>query len=173
MRNEDTNESPVCTVCGTEEFGDCGHLVADLDITFSECEGGALYERLFDFTTALEIVFAANRSQDFQSNFGFYARILGGLWHEVQDDAAGGPENIVVTGPIFLKLLIELLRDAGADEYQGPVIIDGGPGNSTSCMLYFSKNPETTIQEAYRSSCRGDLARRRRHPQRGSSGGRR
>lgn len=149
MRNEDTNESPVCTVCGAEEFGDCGHLVADLDITFSECEGGALYEKLFDFTAALKTAFAANLSGDFQSNFGFYEKTMAKLWREVQDEAAGDMENIFVTGPIFLDLLIELLRDAGADEYPGPVVTDGGSGNSSSCRLYFSKNPEATIQEAY------------------------
>ena len=43
MHDENIGEEPKCVICGSSE--DCEHLVACIDRTFAECEGGALCDR--------------------------------------------------------------------------------------------------------------------------------
>ena len=47
--NEDTGEEISCNICGATEYWDCGHLVASLDRSFCECQGGELYDRIPSF----------------------------------------------------------------------------------------------------------------------------
>ena len=51
---EETGKEPTCPVCGSPDYGDCGHLVADLDRSFCECQGGELYEKMAEFLNLVE-----------------------------------------------------------------------------------------------------------------------
>ena len=55
MRVEDTDEEPKCVICGSSD--DCGHMVACIDHTYLDCDGGALYERTWDFRSEIETAF--------------------------------------------------------------------------------------------------------------------
>lgn len=125
--------------------------MADLDVTFFECEGGALSDKFHDFVDILETAFSSsvNQGQNFQTNFGFYQAHINELWRSVDNHAEGGSEDVVGDGSIFFGLIATLLLDAGANEYLGPVVIDGGPGCSSACRLFFSEAPENTVTEMY------------------------
>ena len=55
MIDEDTGEEPQCVICNSSEA--CEHLLACIDRTFGEIEGGALYDRRDAFRSAIEGVF--------------------------------------------------------------------------------------------------------------------
>jgi hypothetical protein len=57
MHNEDTDQEPTCSICGTSEYLDCGHLVANIDKTFRECLDGAMYDRDWEFRSLIEDTF--------------------------------------------------------------------------------------------------------------------
>ncbi|MHA7828916.1 MAG: hypothetical protein ACX93P_15295, partial [Roseovarius sp.] len=55
--NADTGEDVVCPICNAAEYWDCGHLVASVDRSFGECQGGALCDRETEFSSLVENAF--------------------------------------------------------------------------------------------------------------------
>ena len=61
---EETGKEPTCPVCGSPDYGDCGHLVADLDRSFCECQGGELYEKMAEFLNLVEGAFLSHLTEN-------------------------------------------------------------------------------------------------------------
>lgn len=141
MRNADTNEAPRCIICGAEEFWECGHLVADFDITFNECGGGALYESFDDFVSQVEALVIKKIRNESLPVFSNYKRGLDDLIELAADKCDGDEESVDVINFEFFQLLCEVLQDNGAEEYPGSLISDGAPGQSSANRLFFGIKP--------------------------------
>ncbi len=149
MRNEDTNEAPRCPICNAEAFWECGHLVADFDITFNECSGGALHDIFDEFVSLLEELVVKKIRNFPLPAFDTYKYHLDELIELAVDECDADEENVDVIGFAFFELIAEVLQDCGAEEYSGPLILDGGPGQSSANRLFFGAMPKEIVTSAF------------------------
>ncbi|MDC1213879.1 hypothetical protein N8000_05330 [Rhodospirillales bacterium] len=145
MFNEDTGEDVVCLVCGADD--DCGHIVADIDRTFSRCSGGEFLERDREFRELIKTAFmerAANKEHTAWSEY-----YLEELWQK--SEVVDGMERhlIELHDNAFFDLLDELFLAEGAEKPDGSVIDEGGPGFTSAVSIYYGEEPKEIIDGAF------------------------
>jgi hypothetical protein len=143
---EETGEGPTCPICESPEYGDCGHLVADLDLSFGECQGGALYEKMAEFSSLIEDAFLLHLNTNTVPNSGKWE--LGELWEAANENFDPDEEYVALDSDIFQRVLIELLEDSGAFELPEGLMDTGGPGMTSSISLLFAEEPAKVIKLA-------------------------
>ena len=148
--NEDTGEDVTCPLCQSPEYWECGHLVASLDRTFCECDGGELFDREHEFREVVEMAFRAHfKAGSTSSNLPSGA--LRELWETLSpqsfEEAVEG-DGLELDGFVFQRVLIEALEDAGVIEPKGQLCDPGGPGMTSSVSLLFAKRPQDCIKKA-------------------------
>ncbi|WP_148043673.1 hypothetical protein [Paracoccus methylarcula] len=141
--NPDTGEEPICPLCGAEHYGDCGHLVADIDNTFGECLGGELYDRDGEFYDLINHDFLHHLSSKTSPSLVDFN--LQGIWEQAAAEFNDGDEDIFVDRTAFIRMLTDLLEDAGGSRYPGPLEDSEGPGMTSSITLIFASNPKEII----------------------------
>lgn len=143
---EETGKEPTCPVCGSPDYGDCGHLVADLDRSFCECQGGELYEKMAEFLSLVEGAFLSHLTENTVPNSGKWE--LDELWEATNESFDPDEEYVGLDGYIFQRVLIELLEDSGAFELPEGLMDPGGPGMTSSISLLFAEDPAMVIKLA-------------------------
>ena len=143
---EETGEEPTCPICRSPEYGNCGHLVADLDRSFGECQGGALYEKLAEFSGLVEDAFLSHLIAHTIPKAGRWE--LGELWEAANENFDPDEDDVVLDSDIFQRVLIELLEDSGAFELPEGLMDPGGPGMTSSISLLFAEDPAKVIKLA-------------------------
>jgi hypothetical protein len=143
---ESSGQEPNCPVCKSPQYGDCGHLVADLDRTFYECLGGALYEQIAEFSELVETAFQAHMSANTEPRFEKWH--LGDLWHAARESFDPDDDCVVLDGAIFQLFIMNLLEDHGAFQSQEYLIELGGPETSSAISLLFAEDPDKVIVHA-------------------------
>ena len=149
--NEDTGLPPECPFCGSP--GECQvHLVGCFDMTFGECNNGALWSQISSFEEAISKAFAAAFSKHTIAKWA--NTDIQNLWD--QSFAGFDPDDALPyleTRPFF-DLLRSTLIGAGAIEYRGPLIEDTGPGLSSLIRMLFAEDPDEAVNRAYTDICR-------------------
>jgi hypothetical protein len=143
---ENTGKKPTCPVCKSSDYWDCGHLVADLDRTFHECQGGELYERIAEFSELVENAFLAHLTEKTVPNLEKWE--LDQLWETASERFDPDEEYVALDGDVFQRVLIELLEDCGAFELPEGLIDPGGPGMTSWISLLFAEEPAKAIKLA-------------------------
>jgi hypothetical protein len=144
MHDEDTGEEPRCVICGS--LDDCEHLVACIDRTFGECEGGALYYRDGEFWSKIEMAFIVALKSGIEKKW--HRGELEELWDYARNENDVEEKYVGLDKFAFIRLLVELLEDAGAIRRPGAWVTDGGPGMSSSYSLLYAEKPNAVIGEA-------------------------
>ena len=144
--NEDTGEEVACPICGALEYWDCGHLVASLDRSFCECQGGELYDRMSEFSSILESAFLPHLKQG--SAPDIKGLDLEELWKVARQNFDPNYDDVDLDGFIFQRVVIELLREAGAYYLPGSLMDPGGPGMTSSISVLFAEEPARVIEKA-------------------------
>tara|TARA_Y100001968_G_scaffold245982_1_gene230157 strand:+ start:1101 stop:1580 length:480 start_codon:yes stop_codon:yes gene_type:complete len=143
--NEDTGEEAKCVICGSVEI--CEHCVACIDRTFLECEGGEMFDRHYEFSSAIEDAFKTALKSELEINWenGF----LQELWNERREynDPETEEIEIELDGHVFWRLVVELLEKAGAINPEG-FVCHGGPGMTSSYSLLYAEKPGTIVDKA-------------------------
>ena len=155
MHNENTEKSVLCPHCSKED--DCPHLLAVIDLTFSECLGGyacshglgeleGLIEEAFQKhikagTTPLKVIGDENLHQ-----MWVYAGEYLEATHGDEDDDYL-PE-IEIDNDALLRLAVELLFDAGGEERSEIVDDEGIPGQASSMTIIYAREPKMVIDKA-------------------------
>jgi hypothetical protein len=144
MENEDTGEAPKCPICNATEFGECGHLIADIDITFCEMHSGTLESKAREFQDIMEHRLGLELEGAQAAEFS--DEQLDQHWRDAVDNNVGNEDFPVISGGFFYSWLIIRLEDAGAIDAEGPVIDEGGPGFSSALRLLFADDPEELVE---------------------------
>jgi hypothetical protein len=147
MYVEDTDETPKCVICGSEE--DCKHLVANIDRTFLECYCGAFYEKEADFRFEIESTFLellkSGKSRKWAHDD------ITQMWDQACEDFTTEGEDFMLDGYAFYRFTVELLENAGAIDHPGQVIDEGGPGMTSSVSLLYADKPNDVIAKALKT----------------------
>jgi len=142
--DEETGEEPSCIYCGSR--GDCPHLVAVIDRTFAECNGGALYESIGRLRKIVSDCVAIAMQDDAAAKEIMDSELLSIIQGATDNHDSEYPEDVYIDERMFLSWLIDSLLDAGADELPGSIVEEGGPGQSSSLNLLYSPEPEVLIR---------------------------
>jgi hypothetical protein len=154
--NEDTGEDVLCPICESPEFGECGHLVADFDRTYCECNGGEIFERQNEFIAIVEQAFLPHLQAG--TSPALSSPELEELWNTAELHSLEDEPYVALDGYVFQHVLIETLLESGAIEPEGSVIDPGGPGMTSAVSLLFSENPDDCIEKAM-DSIRANLGK--------------
>jgi len=145
--NADTGEDVVCPICNAAEYWDCGHLVASLDRSFGECQGGALFDRQTECSSLVEDAFLPHLQKGTEPSLGYSSLVE--LWEAAKGDFTSGDEDVCLDGDIWQRVLIEYLEDAGAVDLPEPLMDPGAPGMTSSMSLLFAETPPEVVETAY------------------------
>ena len=99
--DEKTGQEPSCIFCDSKD--DCPHLVAFIDRTFAECNGGALYEALDNLREILsdKILATLSAGKDFGS--GKVDDEIALITQEARDNYDSEyPDDIYINQQVFL-----------------------------------------------------------------------
>ena len=66
---------------------------------------------------------------------------LNDLYEGALTDYSPGDDYVVISPSTLLQLIVELLFEAGATPHAGSVVVEGGPGMSSSMEILYAKNP--------------------------------
>lgn len=135
----------TCNICGREDYWDCGHLVAALDMTYCEVVGGDLYTQMNRFLTEIEKHFSNHLKQKTKPKNNYTATRLFENSLEESEDAESG-FSISVYG--LMDFIDELLLEAGAHTESG--ITDDIELNSSAMRLVYDRNPKEVLEIAYK-----------------------
>jgi hypothetical protein len=149
MFNEDTEEDILCPVCDAPEYWECGHLVADIDRTFAECKGGVLFNQMGMFSNVIKEAFLRLLKADDEPVFKSVN--LEELWHSTQQNFEPKDDDVILDTDIFLRFLIEILEEAGANDLAGSIIESGGPGMTSAVSLLFDDEPKVVVRNAHKA----------------------
>lgn len=153
--DENTGKEPSCPICGLpeEEWQECKHLVAVIDLTFGDCYGGELFDRDGEFRQTIENSLLAHLGKG--SIPGIRHRYLEAAWKWVQEncdptenhDPDGEYFNFNEYG--FWSFLVEVLEEAGAESLPGSWT-DGIPLATSIYAMLFAEAPAKVIEAALR-----------------------
>jgi hypothetical protein len=146
MVNEDTDEQPSCPICYSADFGQCGHLIADIDTTFSEVNSGLISAALEDFQRIVNERLRAEINENRPKIF--VDSELQSHWNDCVTVSREEDEPEVLPS-FLLSWLILRLTEAGAVEPDGIIIDDGPPGFSSAVRLLFSNEPDQLVHRVY------------------------
>lgn len=152
--NEDTGEAPECPFCGQQlgEEGDCTHVLAEIDQTFGECEGGALYGSVWGFQQGISAAMFEWLKTGATPHWGDYPN-LQYIWEDAlalwRDGSIPTADDVPVFDYGFWSTLEALLEDSGAVSAPGPLAFDSGmPGTSSAYSIIYAKDPTATLKLA-------------------------
>ena len=143
MMDEDAIEGAICPICGAVEFWECGHLIADIDITFCEVNSGELLSDQHKFAHLMED--RLRRDLRSYQSMTFLDERLDQHWKDAVRKIKRDSDYIEVSDKFFCSWLIFRLLEAGAIDANGPVVNFGPPGFSSEMRRLFSDNPERII----------------------------
>lgn len=147
MRDEDSGEPIQCPYCGSE--ADCKHLLAVLDRTFLNCTSGYAYDRFREFDTKIEDAFLKKLPLGTSPAVKWHDELLDDLWTYAKDNySIADRDSIAIDGDTLFRLIVELLGEAGGDEYPGTTDYEGGPGFSSAITLFHAADPKEVFDEA-------------------------
>jgi hypothetical protein len=145
MYDEDTGDAVECPFCGSED--DCPHLLAVLDRSFNECNGGYAYSRFHEFaeriTETFERELKAGRKARKPEEDGLVAE----LW-EYAVEAYPESKEVELDDDVLFNLVAELFDDAGGEEYPGSIIVEGGPGYTSALTVFHAEDPARVFERA-------------------------
>jgi len=145
--DEDTGQEPSCIICGAT--GDCPHLVACIDITFSDCSGGILYDHIGELRGFLEDAILARIKRKGVSELPCTNTVMDEIFTEaIQQYDPEYIDYVYIDERLFLNFLIDALIDSGADEFEAGLVEDGGPGQSSAITLLYAEDPLQVIRVA-------------------------
>lgn len=150
IEDEDTGEAAKCVICGSEEYWECGHLVAEFDLSFNQCNGGSFCNRAEEFAELIESAFIEFIKKGIEPNFGKSndAQQWCELWKHAKKDFDDVEDYIYIDGDISAQIFIEMLENCGASSLGGMLLEDGGPGMTSVVKLLFEDEPESAVNLA-------------------------
>lgn len=144
--NEEARAKVVCPICRSENISDCGHMVGSFDRTFCDCYGGAVVDHLFDFRLIIEATFLSHIKEGVEPSLK--NTTIKELWESVNPNSDLDEDGLDLDGYVLQRLVIELLKDAGAHEPPGSLIVPGGPGMTSSMTELFAEEPSQVVDRA-------------------------
>lgn len=141
--NEDTGETPICAICGNLEYWECDHLVADLDLTFNECVGGALFDRERDFEITLKDAFLPYLKRGSVPHLN--DPDLKALWDDAKHTFSPEDDEVEFGQHVLNQACIGRLENAGAQAEH--FMEQGPPGLSSQITILFADDPEKVVDE--------------------------
>ncbi|MEQ9640324.1 MAG: hypothetical protein RIM84_09920 [Alphaproteobacteria bacterium] len=143
MINEDTGEEPTCVVCGAEWACE-RHLVACLDLTFGECQAGALFERDEEIWSRIDAAFEAHRRPDASRRWD--DGDIQWLWEQFKATSFDDRDARNFYYQCVFEVIDRLLARAGASPYPGGAVDeDSAPDFSSSYSLLYAEAPGAVI----------------------------
>ena len=145
--DEETGDEPSCMFCDDTE--ECSHMLACIDHTFVDCDGGVLYFHLDDFREILST--RVRESLDCKIKSKSVGNKIGKEIYQIIKDSTkefdpNCPEDVCIDNRRFLDVLVDLFIAAGAEKPPGHIVEEGGPGFSSSLTLLYAENPEEIIK---------------------------
>jgi hypothetical protein len=147
--DEETGQESTCMFCNSSD--DCPHLVAVIDRTFAECNGGELYKAIAAIRELLSetLLGMIEKAEDPDGNRVDYE--LAAIFREaIENCDPAHPDDIYIDEGMFLEWLVSELIDAGAEEPPGYIVEEGGPGQSSALTLLYAENPKHVIHKVER-----------------------
>ncbi len=137
-------DDPECPFCGATS--ECAHLLAALDETFAEYNGGLLFAWRKEFRDVVAKGFHTLRAASKPRRVNFKLETLQELWDELEHDAGVDDEDLAsyLDEYVLMRLLIDLLEQDEAVETHWR-INEGGPGFSSSIATMYAEDPETVF----------------------------
>ena len=145
--DEESGQEPSCMFCDSKD--DCPHLVAAIDRTFAQCNGGALYDALGNLREVLSDKFLATLRAGKVFDSGTLDDEIAAIAQEARVNYdLEYPDDVYIDEYMFLAWLTEVLIDAGAEEPPGYIVEEGGPGQSSALTLLYASDPKVVIEAA-------------------------
>lgn len=143
--DEETGDEPTCIFCNSN--ADCEHLVAIIDKTFSICNGGAIYEHIYNLKEFLsEIIAGLKETTGLISEHELGLHFPPIYQAAVDSFNSKYPDYFHIDSGKFVKWLIAALIDAGAEESPGHFVEEGGPGQSSALCYLYAQNSKVVVE---------------------------
>ncbi len=155
MHSEATIEDVCCPTCGSGD--ECPHLLAVIDRTFNEVQGGYCFDRDHEFQDAIEGTFKKTLERGRHKKSVRRDSEIGELWSYAIENYAPGDGEVPIDADCLTGLVIRYLNDAGGEEFQA-VDDPGVPGESSAISLIYARSPHKVFTKAI-SRLREDLVR--------------
>lgn len=145
MKNE--NDIYECPICNNEEYWDCGHLVASLDLSYGECRGGIFFDHVNHFLSLIENSFLDHLKNGKHPQYS--SKPLSDLWKFARDGYSGEQSgDLELDIDLLQKFFISLLVANGAKDVVGEQLSLGGLGAESMVVLLFSDHPPMVVERA-------------------------
>jgi hypothetical protein len=126
---------------------ECAHLVAIIDIHSHDYQGGYVYEHHHEFQEAIEACFRPLLRDGGQQEDRWSDSDVIELWNEAVESYLPHDEYVSLDRDIMTRLVINLLKKAGAVEHVGSDD-PGVPGFSSSVSVLHALSPEKAFKAA-------------------------
>jgi hypothetical protein len=143
MEDSDVPECPYCHADENDFRYGCPHLLLDYDLTFNEYQSGYLVKHPQELdelqSEILKLLQAGAKPKTNDS------QILS-LWETAEASYEPGNTEIDFDDSVYLQLLEDVIYmyEGEAFRYEG---VDGAPGYSSAYIIYYSEDPQTTLEE--------------------------
>jgi len=118
-----------------------------IDRSCLECSGGYAYSRFNEFHSAIEEAFLKRLQPGNVASSKWEDDRLQELW-EYATEEYGKTNEVWIDGDVLFRLIIDLLENAGGEEYMGPIDDEGGPGFSSAITLFYATNPQSVFDHS-------------------------
>jgi hypothetical protein len=147
IHEEASGEGVRCPVCGASDEEGCKHVLACVDQTFGECEGGFAFDNWWsDSKSRIEEVFRACAEAEGSPDWSCgYVREA---WQAVADELYGDEDDVFLDAATVTDLLIYVLEESGGTEVGSGLIGPSGGRCDSMYRLLYAERPEEVCRRA-------------------------
>lgn len=145
MRDESgDNDEIACPECGADTSEDCPHILAVIDVTFGQCEGGAAYELWDKYTSRVTEVFQKHLADGVKPDWKHFE--VQEVWDalELPED----PEDFCLPFEAFADLMVAVFEEAGGVDHPGDLTEESGGRCESEVRILYAKKPKKVCEKA-------------------------
>ena len=141
---EDDAPDICCLICGSRDYGDCGHLLVAIDQDYAECQGGVLYDD-DSFQQLFETFFLVQAAAN--PRVRYPDPLVDELWQHWNSQNTEMPEDRSCDRYILSRLLMDAFERNGASSSYH--VIEMGPGMTQQFVNVFARDPAEIVETTY------------------------
>lgn len=138
-------EEITCPECGAGTDRACRHLLAVIDVTFGECEGGKACDYWQGYrsqvTNAMRAFLVDGATPSWERSE------VADLWNQLQEEVEA-IDDFNLPDAAFNELMISVLEEAGGDEHDGSIHAESGGRSESEMRILYAKSPKKVCEKA-------------------------
>ena len=145
MRDESGENAEIaCPECGADTTEHCPHLLAVIDVTFGQCEGGAAFDRWSGYTSRVIEVFQKHLANGVTPDWEHFE--VQEVWEALEE--VDDPEDFYLPSEAFTNLMVAVFEEAGGFDHSGDLIDESGGRCESEMRIVYAKKPKKVCEKA-------------------------